>query len=42
MESWAVLRGHFPRLLLCGFFAVPGYNLALYYGQQNGVSAPVA
>ena len=22
--------------------AVPGYNLALYYGQQHGVPAPVA
>jgi len=41
-ESWSVLREHFPRLLLCGFFVVPGYNLALNYGQQHGVSAPVA
>jgi drug/metabolite transporter (DMT)-like permease len=41
-ESWSVLRGHFPRLLLCGFLSVPGYNLALNYGQGHGVSAPVA
>lgn len=37
-----VLRRHWRRLLLSGFLAVPGYNLALYYGQQHGVPAPVA
>jgi drug/metabolite transporter (DMT)-like permease len=41
-ESIAVLRAEWPRLLACGFFAVPGYNLALYYGQQHGVPAPIA
>jgi drug/metabolite transporter (DMT)-like permease len=42
VESLALLRAEWPRLLFCGFFAVPGYNLALYYGQQHGVPAPVA
>lgn len=37
-----LLRRHGRRLLLCALFAVPGYNLALYYGQQQGVPAPVA
>jgi len=41
-ESVAVLRAEWRRLLMCGFFAVPGYNLALYYGQQHGVPAPIA
>jgi drug/metabolite transporter (DMT)-like permease len=41
-ESVAVLRRHWKRLLVCGVLMVPGYNLALYYGQQHGVSAPVA
>jgi drug/metabolite transporter (DMT)-like permease len=41
-ESFALLRAHWRRLLLCACFAVPGYNLALYYGQQHGVPAPVA
>jgi O-acetylserine/cysteine efflux transporter len=41
-ESLTILRRHWPRLLVCGFFAVPGYNLALYYAQQHGVPAPVA
>jgi len=41
-ESIAILRTDWPRLLACGFFAVPGYNLALYYGQQHGVPAPIA
>ena len=36
-ESTSILRAEWPRLLVCGFFAVPGYNLALYYGQQHGV-----
>jgi len=41
-EAWAVLRRHGWRLLLCGSLAVPGYNLALGYGQQHGVPAPIA
>jgi O-acetylserine/cysteine efflux transporter len=41
-ESVTVLRGHWPRLLLCGFLVGPAYNLALYYTQQNGLPAPVA
>jgi drug/metabolite transporter (DMT)-like permease len=42
VESLTVLRGHWRRLLVCGFVAVPGYNLALCYGQQQGVPAPIA
>lgn len=41
-ETFAMLRRHWPRLLMCGALAVPGYNLALYYGQQHGVPAPIA
>jgi len=41
-ESLAVIREHWRRLLVCAFVAVPGYNLALCYGQQHGVPAPVA
>ncbi len=41
-ESLRLLRGHWRRLAVCAGLAVPGYNLALYYGQQHGVPAPVA
>jgi drug/metabolite transporter (DMT)-like permease len=41
-ESLAVLRAYPVRLFLCAVFAVPGYNLALYYGQDHGVPAPIA
>lgn len=41
-ESLALIRERWPRLVFCGLFAVPGYNLALYYAQQHGVPAPVA
>jgi len=41
-EAGVVLRGHWRRVLLCGGFAVPAYNLALYYAQQHGVPAPIA
>jgi len=41
-ESLAILRIHWPRLAVCAVLSVPGYNLALYYGQQHGVPAPVA
>jgi drug/metabolite transporter (DMT)-like permease len=37
-----LVRRHPGRLLLCSILAVPGYNFALYYGQQHGVPAPVA
>jgi drug/metabolite transporter (DMT)-like permease len=40
--SAEILRRHWRRLVTAGLLAVPGYNLALYYGQQHGVSAPVA
>jgi drug/metabolite transporter (DMT)-like permease len=41
-ECLVVVREHWSRLLVCGFLAVPGYNLALCYGQQRGVAAPIA
>ena len=41
-EALAILRGYWPRLLVCAALAVPGYNFALYYGQQHGVPAPIA
>jgi len=41
-ESLAMLREYPWRLLLCGLLGSPGYNLALYYGQQNGVPPSVA
>jgi len=41
-ESLDIVRSHWRRLVACGFLAVPGYNLALYYGQQHGVAAPIA
>lgn len=41
-ESLQLLR-RFPwRVLLCGLLGSPGYNLALYYGQQRGVPPSVA
>jgi len=41
-ETLHLLRSQLPRLLVCGVLMVPGYNLALYYGQQRGVPAPIA
>ena len=41
-EALAILREHPLRLAVAGLLAVPAYNLALYYGQQHGVPAPVA
>lgn len=41
-ESLALLRAEWRRLLPAAVVAVPAYNLALYYGQQAGVPAPVA
>lgn len=41
-ESWSTIRRHYGRLLVCGFLAVPGYQIALYTGQANGIPAPVA
>lgn len=41
-ESWALLRRFPVRLVFAGLLAVPGYNLALFYGQQHGVPPPVA
>jgi drug/metabolite transporter (DMT)-like permease len=41
-ESLEILRRHTGRLLLCSLLSVPGYNMALCYGQQHGVPAPIA
>jgi drug/metabolite transporter (DMT)-like permease len=41
-ESVEVVRRHWRRLLAGAVMAVPAYNLALYYGQQHGVPAPIA
>ncbi|MDX1502567.1 MAG: DMT family transporter [Thermoanaerobaculia bacterium] len=41
-QSAAVLRAHGGRAALGGLLAVPGYNTALYWGQQHGVPAPIA
>jgi O-acetylserine/cysteine efflux transporter len=41
-EALDVLRAHWRRLLVCALLVVPSYNLALHYGQQNGVPAPIA
>lgn len=41
-ESLRILRKHPARLLASSLLAVPGYNLALYYGQGHGIPAPIA
>jgi drug/metabolite transporter (DMT)-like permease len=41
-EAVALARAEWRRLLPSAVVAVPAYNLALYYGQQAGVPAPVA
>ena len=41
-EALDVLRRHWRRVLVCSFFAVPGYHFALAYGQEHGVPAPIA
>jgi len=41
-ESLALIRAEWRRLLAAAVVAVPAYNLALYYGQQSGVPAPIA
>ena len=41
-ESLVIVRRYWPRLVLCGALAVPGYNLPLYLAQQRGVPAPIA
>ena len=40
--SLMLLRRHPFRLVMAGLLAAPGYNLALYFGQQNGVPPPIA
>lgn len=40
--SWEVVRAYPVRLLAAGLLAVPGYNFALFFGQQHGVPPPVA
>ena len=41
-DAVRLLRAHPVRLVVCSLLAVPGYNLALYYGQQHGVPPPIA
>lgn len=41
-ESLALVRAEWRRLLPSAAMAVPAYNLALYYGQEQGVPAPIA
>lgn len=41
-EAAALARAEWRRLLPSAVMAVPAYNLALYYGQEKGVPAPVA
>lgn len=41
-ESVELLRKYPWRVILCGLLGSPGYNLALYYGQENGVPPSVA
>lgn len=41
-ESIAALKAHWRRLALGGLFCVPGYNLALCWGQQQAVASPIA
>lgn len=40
--SLRALREHWRRLLAAGVFCVPGYNFAMYAGQQHRVAAPIA
>ncbi len=41
-ETMAILRNYPVRIAITGLLGAPGYNLALYYGQQHGVPPPVA
>lgn len=41
-ETVQLIRQYPWRILFCGLLGSPGYNLALYYGQQNGVPPAVA
>jgi len=41
-ESIEIVKAHPIRLLVCGVLMVPAYNLAINYGQQHGVPAPIA
>lgn len=41
-DTIRLLKAHPIRLVACSALAVPGYNLALYYGQQHGVPPPIA
>ncbi len=41
-DAVRLLRAYPVRLVVCSLLAVPGYNLALYYGQQHGVPPPIA
>jgi O-acetylserine/cysteine efflux transporter len=41
-EALRAVRDHWRRLVVAGIFCVPGYNLAMYAGQQHRVAAPIA
>jgi len=41
-EMIRLVRAEWPRLIASGLLAVPGYNFALYFGQQHGIPAPIA
>ena len=41
-ESLELLKDHWRRLCLSGLLCVPGYNFALYAGQEREVAAPIA
>jgi len=41
-EAAEVLKRHWRRVIVAGLFCVPGYNLALYWGQEQRVAAPIA
>ena len=41
-ESRAILRAHWPRLVVSGLLIAPVYNLTLYAGIQHDVPAPIA
>ena len=41
-EAVSMVRAHWRRLAVCGLCMVPGYNFALYAGQQSQVAAPIA
>ncbi len=41
-ETLAVIRAHPARVVLASLFCTPAYSFTLYWGQEHGVSAPIA